>query len=227
MASKSLELFLSYTQSDISFGSPLDVNVPANSFYLYATLDDGVSSSTIYASAVAFRAGIFNGSVSSDEYVLNFQLDDTFAFVSSFQPLLSGVNFNFNIDSHFYMGLPSVGGSSIDLTPVLNGINSLQSQINSLSSPTVDLTPVLTKLDNLNYPDIDINAFNFYSLNGNCGSLPDGTIVTVTGLEGDFEVSSSQFAWNDSTAQNSMIMYKLSKNGAFCLAPDVYVSRKV
>lgn len=70
------------------------------------------------------------------------------------------------------------------------------------------------------------SSFSFSSLNGNCGSLSDGSIVNVVGLDGDFEVVSSQFAWNDSVAQSSMIIYKLSKNGAFCLAPDVYVSAK-
>lgn len=71
-----------------------------------------------------------------------------------------------------------------------------------------------------------VGGFSVPSLNGNCGSLLDGTVVTVTGLEGDFNVVASQFVWNDSTAQMSMIMYNLSKDGKFCLVPDVYVSAK-
>lgn len=147
-----------------------------------------------------------------------------------FTPVLLEDRCSFFTDDYFVDSFfPNNGGSSgasVDLTPVLSGITSLHNHINALTFPVTDLTPVLTKLDNLNYPDIDFSAFSFVSLNGNCGSLPDGTLVTVAGLEGDFEVSSSQFAWNDSTAQNSMIMYKLSKNGSFCLAPDVYVTAK-
>lgn len=70
------------------------------------------------------------------------------------------------------------------------------------------------------------SGFSVPSLNGNCGSLPDGSVVTVTGLSGEFNVVASQFVWNDSTAQMSMIMYNLSKDGKFCLVPDVYVTAK-
>lgn len=76
-------------------------------------------------------------------------------------------------------------------------------------------------------PTVDSSGgFSVPSLNGNCASLPDGATVTVKGLDGDFVVEGSQFTWNDSTAQMSMIIYKLSNNGKFCLVPDVYVTAK-
>ncbi len=74
--------------------------------------------------------------------------------------------------------------------------------------------------------DTSSGGFSVPSLNGNCASLPDGTTVNVTGLKGDFVVEGSQFTWNDSTAQMSMIIYKLSNAGKFCLVPDVYVTAK-
>jgi len=122
--------------------------------------------------------------------------------------------------------LDSSAGSVGDLSPVMNGINALQNQINALIIPDVDLTPVLTKLDNLNYPEIDINTFSFNSLDGSCGSFSDGTIVNCVGIDGDFVVAGSQFVWNDSTTQSSMILYKLVKDEKFCLVPAVYVTVK-
>lgn len=87
-------------------------------------------------------------------------------------------------------------------------------------------TPEPIIIDNGDSTPSSNSGFSVPSLNGNCGSLLDGTEVTVTGLEGDFNVVASQFVWNDSTAQMSMIMYNLSKDGKFCLVPDVYVSAK-
>lgn len=107
------------------------------------------------------------------------------------------------------------------------------------NNPSLDFTPSSSigcyfyyddyTIDN-NYDDgsggSSVGGFSVPSLNGNCGSLPDGSIVTVTGLSGEFNVVASQFVWNDSTAQMSMIMYNLSKDGNFCLVPDVYVTAK-
>ena len=73
---------------------------------------------------------------------------------------------------------------------------------------------------------ISSGGFSVPSLNGNCASLLDGATVNVNGLNGDFVVEGSQFLWNDATDKQSTIIYKLSKNGVFCLVPDAYVIAK-
>jgi|GEM_PF-1757345 hypothetical protein len=69
-------------------------------------------------------------------------------------------------------------------------------------------------------------GFSVPSLNGNCGSLFDGTSVSVAGLDGDFKVVGSQFLWNDKTDKQHTIVYRLSNGNAFCLVPDAYVTAK-
>ena len=123
MSAKILELVLNYTSTEISF-SGVNVSIPANSLYLYATLDDGSSNQTVYADMISFVNGIFESGFSSEEYVLNFTLEDTYSITSSFQPLVAGINFNFRIDSRFYAEFPydngdtSSGGFSV---PDLDG----------------------------------------------------------------------------------------------------------
>ena len=68
--------------------------------------------------------------------------------------------------------------------------------------------------------------FNFLDLNGNCGTLKNGTIVTVTDKEGEYIVRSSQIFWNDNTKNSNMIIYYLEQDGCFMYSPDCHATKK-
>lgn len=205
-------------------------SVPFGSFYYYVT-----AYNPDLDSVVLLESSNFILDSEGYEVVATFSDGDLSFFVTSlgcvtysFTNVSSNCSLELVYNDSFFNGefLDFSDGSGGDLSSVLNGITALQNQISSLSFPDVDLTPVLTKLDNLDYPQIDINSFSFNSLNGSCGSFADGTIVNCVGIDGDFVVAGSQFVWNDSTTQSSMILYKLVKDEKFCLVPAVYVTVK-
>lgn len=119
------------------------------------------------------------------------------------------------------------GGSTVDITPILDGISTLQNQLNTLSFPQLDLTPVLTKLDNLSF--LDAGGFSLPDLDGNFGAYSNGSVVTVSGRSGEYVIEASQQLWSfpASDFQGSCVIYKLSQNGKILLAPHWMLSLKV
>lgn len=192
-------------------------SVPFGSFYYHVTAYDPKLDSVVLLESSNFILDSkgYEGYGYYPDGDLFFFVTSLGCVTYSFTNVSSNCSVELVYNDSFFKGefLDSSAGSVGDLSSVLDGINSLKNQI-------------LTKLDNLDYPAIDINTFSFNSLNGSCGSFSDGTIVNCVGIPGDFVVASSQFVWNDKTTQSSMVLYKLVKDGKFCLAPAVYVTVK-
>jgi len=95
---------------------------------------------------------------------------------------------------------------------------SLDIDVGSLSnSVSYSVSNALTsKIDSL----VDTVAFS--SLNGSCGSYPDGTSVSIDGLTGTYVVDSSMMLKNDDNQY--IVVYKLSKDGHTGLFPSVMLS---
>lgn len=182
----------------------------------------------------------------NNSFSVKYYTSEYWDFTAIFQTEFSAYLYSSQIETVFiveptvldFFGVIGSGGSSapIDLTPITALIEDLNisvsasiASINPSSLLTSMKSDILTAVNNINIDlsTLDFSSFGFVSLNGNCGSFKDGTVVTIVGKIGDYVVTGSQFSWDDTTKKNSMIVYKLEKDGTFMLAPDVLVSLKV
>lgn len=72
-------------------------------------------------------------------------------------------------------------------------------------------------------------AFSFFeSLNGKYGSFVDGSLVTVAGRSGTFDVVASEIFWNDDNSKEYMMLYVLSHSSTkkILIVPEIHVSLK-
>lgn len=149
--------------------------------------------------------GYVDGSFQSPEDVsLTFasSYQDNFHFISSLN-YTDVTSLQFENEFRLENGATLTSGVSFVLEP------SASTFLNIIRNPIVATTP-----------------FNFLDLNGNCGTLKNGTIVTVTDKEGEYIVRSSQIFWNDITSDSNMIIYYLEQDGCFMNAPSCYVTKK-
>lgn len=116
-----------------------------------------------------------------------------------------------------------INGLDGSLSGTLSGFSSsIDGSMNGIHS---HLDSIDTKLDDFNF-DIDLNSIEFISLNGTSGSIPDNTVVNVSGYTNDFTVISSQMLKNDTTLY--LVIYILEdENGKRFLIPSTAVTIKV
>lgn len=119
-------------------------------------------------------------------------------------------------------------------TIIKQGIIDIQNTLDNLdvsvdlSSVNTQLTDIDTKLDNLDFSSIEdslsnLQGFDFSgSLNGNGGTFPDNTSVSLDGYDGEFIVDSSNIMKYDENLH--IVIYRVIKDGTYFNVPSNMVS---